>query len=68
MGEDPGRKVIEMDQVAAILRVALDVLALWTLASVVVALPVAALFRAQARRELRWRQAERRRMWLDAAR
>ena len=57
-----------MDSVASILRVAITVLGLWTLASVLVAFPMAALFRAQARREVRWRQAERRRLWLEAAR
>ena len=57
-----------MDSLASIVRFAIAVLGVWTLASVAVAVPVAALFRAQARREVQWRQAERRRMWLEAAR
>lgn len=56
-----------MDILADIAHIALGVLGCWTLASVVVAIPVSALFRAQARRELRWEQAERRRMWREAA-
>jgi hypothetical protein len=44
------------------------VLAIWSVISVLVAIPVAALFRAQARFETRWLRAERRRLWLEAAR
>ncbi len=57
-----------MDRIADILRVATAILGIWTALSVLVAFPVAALFRAQARREVLWRRAERRRVWLEAAR
>lgn len=63
----PDASWVWMDSVAYIASVAFEVLGLWTLTSVLVAVPVSALFRAQARREVRWRQAERRRIWLDAA-
>jgi hypothetical protein len=56
-----------MDGLTDILCIALEVLGLWTLASVLAAIPVAALFRAQARRDVLVRQAERRRTWLESA-
>ncbi len=56
-----------MDIVADIALIAAGVFGCWTVASVAVAIPLSALFRAQARRELRWHQVERRRMWLEAA-
>jgi hypothetical protein len=47
----------------ALLRCVTTVLALWSIASVLVALPVAALFRLQARAERLWRELERRQAW-----
>ncbi|HYD39356.1 MAG TPA: hypothetical protein VEB43_00875 [Anaeromyxobacter sp.] len=57
-----------MDRFADILRIATAILGVWSAISVLVAFPVAALFRAQARREVLWRQAERRRVWIEAVR
>jgi hypothetical protein len=54
-----------MDTLSATLRIVLEVVLLWTLLSIVVAFPVTALFRAQARREELTRAARRRAVWLD---
>ena len=51
----------------AVVRCVTAVLAFWSIASVIVAVPVAALFRVQARAERIWRELERRRIWRDAA-
>ena len=50
----------------AVLRCVTTVLALWSVASVIVALPVAALFRLQARAERMWRELARREAWREA--
>lgn len=42
------------------------VLAIWSAASVIVSVPVAAVFRMQARWDRLWEEAERRRAWLEA--
>ncbi len=55
-----------MDTLSATLRIVLEVVLLWTLVSIVVAFPVTALFRAQARREEITREVRRRAVWLDA--
>ncbi len=57
-----------MELVSGILRLGAVVVLAWSTVSILVALPVAALFRAQARLEERWRIAERRRVWLESAR
>jgi hypothetical protein len=57
-----------VDAVVAAARIALLLLATWSLASVIVAVPIAALFRFQARIEELWQRAQRRREWLDASR
>ncbi len=57
-----------MDRIADILCMATAILGIWTVVSVVATFPVAALFRAQARREVLWRRAERRRVWIEAVR
>jgi hypothetical protein len=57
-----------MDRIADILNLATAILGVWTAVSVLIAFPVAAVFRAQARREVLWRQAERRRVWIEALR
>jgi hypothetical protein len=57
-----------VDAVVATARIALLLLATWSLASVIVAVPIAALFRFQARIEELWQRAQRRRVWLDASR
>jgi hypothetical protein len=52
----------------ALMRCVTTVLALWSVASVIVAVPVAALFRTQARAERIWEELERRRAWRKLAR
>jgi hypothetical protein len=52
----------------ALLRVAAAVLVVWSALSVALSLALSALFRAQARWNERYRRAERRRLWLEAAR
>ncbi len=47
----------------ALVRCVTTVLAFWSVASVLVAVPVAALFRVQARAERIWRELDRRRAW-----
>lgn len=64
----PDASWVRMDRLADILRVASAFLGVWSLVSVLVAFPLSAVFRAQARREVLWRQAERRRIWLEAVR
>lgn len=64
----PDASWVRMDQLADILRFATAILGVWTLLSVLVAFPMSAVFRAQARREVLWQQAERRRIWLEAVR
>jgi hypothetical protein len=49
------------------LRCVIAMLGIWSLSSVVLAVPVAALFRAQARVERQWLEASRRRAWREAA-
>jgi len=44
------------------------VIVLWSVIAVIVALPVAALFRVQARSERTWQELARRRAWREAAR
>jgi hypothetical protein len=44
------------------------VLAMWSLVSVIVAVPVAALFRMQARADRLWQEADRRRAWQEVFR
>src|SRR5512142_358854 len=50
------------------LRLALTIGAIWFAVAVLLSLPLSALFRAQERLHARWREAERRRMWLEATR
>lgn len=50
------------------LSLAAAISAVWSGVAVLLAVPLSALFRAQERLDERWRQAERRRRWLDAAR
>lgn len=52
----------------SLLRCAMAVLALWSLVSVIVAVPVAALFRMQARADRLWQEADRRRTWQEVFR
>ena len=53
---------------AAAIRLALLVAGAWTLVSVIVAVPIAALFKAQVRADEAWRRREWRRAWLEASR
>lgn len=53
--------------VITFLRTITAVLALWSLAAVIAAVPVAALFRLQARADRIWRALERRRLWREAS-
>ncbi len=52
----------------AVLRFALLVLGLWSITSVIVAVPVSALFRVQERTDRLWHELERRRAWREATR
>lgn len=45
-----------------------QILAVWSIASVIVAVPVAALFRVQARTERIWQELSRRRAWRETLR
>lgn len=51
-----------------VLRCVTGILAVWSIASVVVAVPVAALFRVQAHTERVWQELSRRRAWREALR
>ncbi len=57
-----------VDAVLEALRGAALLVTLWSVTSVIVAVPVAALFRVQARTERDCQQLERRRAWREAAR
>lgn len=50
------------------LRLAAAVSAIWLFAGLILAAWLSILFRAQERNAARWRQAERRRRWLEASR
>jgi hypothetical protein len=68
---DPERDPIHLvvvDALVASLRCALLVLGAWSVTSVIVAVPVAAMFRVQARADRVWRQDQRRRAWRAALR
>lgn len=54
-----------MDAVLEVLRSAALIAVCWSVTSVIVALPVAALFRVQERTERIWNQLERRRAWRE---
>ncbi len=67
----PGRDPIHLpgvDDLFDALRLATLVLALWSVTSVIVAVPVAALFRVQARVDRLWHELDRRRAWREAVR
>jgi len=51
-----------------VLRCVTEILAVWSIASVIVAVPVAALFRVQARTERIWQELSRRRAWRETLR
>ncbi len=55
-----------VDDLSGVLRLASLVLALWSITSVIVAVPVAALFRVQSRAERIWHELDRRRAWREA--
>jgi hypothetical protein len=57
-----------VDRFFELLRCATAILGLWSITSVIVAVPVAALFRVQARAERNWHELDRRRAWRDALR
>lgn len=57
-----------MGELLELLRCATLVVTLWSITSVIVAVPVAALFRVQARSERLWHEVERRRAWREAVR
>jgi hypothetical protein len=54
-----------VEALLGLLRCGAIVLTLWSVASVIVAVPVAALFRVQARAERIWQELQRRRAWRD---
>lgn len=54
-----------MDAVLEVLRSAGLIAVGWSVTSVIVAVPVAALFRVQARTERIWQQLDRRRAWRE---
>jgi hypothetical protein len=54
-----------MDAVLEVLRSVVLIAVCWSVTSVIVAVPVAALFRVQARTERIWQQLERRRAWRE---
>ncbi len=55
-----------VDDLFELLRYASLVLGLWSITSVIVAVPVAALFRVQARADRLWHELDRRRAWREA--
>ena len=57
-----------VDGLLDLLRCATLVIALWSITSVIIAVPVAALFRVQARSERIWHELARRRAWREAVR
>ena len=57
-----------MTSAGALLRIVLVVVGIWSLVAVLLAVPVAALFRLQGRINRLWRQIERRGSWLEATR
>lgn len=57
-----------MDDLFNFLRCATLILGLWSVTSAIVAVPVAALFRVQARAERIWHELDRRRAWRQAIR
>jgi len=57
-----------VDDLFDVLRCATLILGLWSITSVIVAVPVAALFRVQARAERTWHELNRRRAWREAVR
>jgi hypothetical protein len=56
-----------MDTVLAIVRMALWVLGIWTAVSLIAVIPVLAMFRVQARRNVLRTREDRRRAWSAAA-
>ena len=57
-----------VDDLFDVLRCATLILGLWSITSVIVAVPVAALFRVQARADRIWHELNRRRAWREAGR
>ncbi|HET6412807.1 MAG TPA: hypothetical protein VFG53_12165 [Anaeromyxobacter sp.] len=55
-----------MTSAGALLRIVLVVVGIWSLVAVLLAVPVAAVFRLQGRINRLWRQVERRSAWLEA--
>lgn len=51
-----------------VLRSAILILGLWSMASLIVAVALAALFRVQARADRSWHELHRRRAWREAVR
>ncbi len=57
-----------VDDLFDVLRCATLILGFWSITSVIVAVPVAALFRVQARADRIWHELNRRRAWREAVR
>lgn len=55
-----------VDSVVDVLCVIAEVSAIWSAVAVLLATSLSALFRAQERSDARWREAERRRRWLES--
>lgn len=57
-----------VDDLIDVLRLATLIVGLWSVTSVIVAVPVAALFRVQARVDRLWHELDRRKAWREAIR